>query len=313
MASLAPRLTEIRPVRVTDRAYTDDNAPWAAFMRRDRDWDGRVVGAVRSTGIYCKPSCPARRPNRDNVEFFANGDEARAAGYRPCLRCKPDEVARDRDAVAKAIAIIDTADEPPLLAEIAAEVGYAPHHFQRLFTRDLGLSPAAYARAVRNRRTEAALRTSDRVTDAVYEAGYAAPSGFYSDAKERLGMTPSAWRDGGRGATIRWTQFDSPLGRMLIAVTDRGICRLTFDDSEASLRKLFPKAAIVEDTGGLKALVERALAAIDSPLAAHDLPLDVAGCSIVGITQLNRLAKIALAFTKSNSKTASAAISIAGS
>src|SRR3569833_1370961 len=252
MASHAPRLTEIRPVRVTDRAYTDDNAAWAAFSCRVCVWVGRVFGVVRSTGIYCKPSCPARRPNSENVEIFANGDEARAAGYRPCLRCKPDEVARDRDAVAKAIAIIDTADEPPLLAEIAAEVGYAPHHFQRLFTRDLGLSPAAYARAVRNRRTEAALRTSDRVTDAVYDAGYAAPSGFYSYAKERLGMTPSAWRDGGRGATIRWTQFDSPLGRMLIAVTDRGICRLTFADSEASLRKLFPTAAIVEDTGGLK-------------------------------------------------------------
>ena len=277
MASLAPRLAEIRPVGVNGRAHTGDDAAWAAFERRDRDWDGRVIGAVRSTGIYCKPSCPARRPKRENVEFFASGGEARAAGYRPCLRCKPDEMGRDREAVAKAVAIIDASDEPQSLAEIAAAVGYAPHHFQRLFTRDLGLSPAAYARAVRNRRTEAALKTNERVTDAVYEAGYAAPSGFYSDAKERLGMTPSAWRDGGRGATIRWTQFDSPLGRMLIAVTDRGICRLTFDDSEASLRKLFPKAEIVEDAGGLKTLVEGALSAIDSPRAAHDLPLDVAG------------------------------------
>lgn len=277
MASLAPLMTEIRPVGVNDFANTEDDAAWAAFERRDREWDGRVIGAVRSTGIYCKPSCPARRPRRENVEFFANGGEARAAGYRPCLRCKPDEVGRDREAIAKALAIIDAAQEPPSLAEIASAVGYAPHHFQRLFTRDLGLSPAAYARAVRSRRTESALKANDRITDAVYDAGYAAPSGFYSDAKERLGMTPSAWRDGGRGVTIRWTEFDSPLGRMLIAVTERGICRLTFDDNETSLRKLFPRAEIVEDSGGLKTLVEGALSAIDSPLAAQDLPIDVAG------------------------------------
>lgn len=272
MASLAPRLTPIRPGRVND-----DDAAWAAFERRDRAWDGRVIGAVRSTGIYCKPSCPARRPKRENVEFFADASEARAAGYRACLRCNPDEVGRDRAAVAKALRIMDEADEAPFLTELAAAVGYAPHHFQRLFTRDLGLSPAAYARAARSRRAETALRANARVTDAVYDAGYAAPSGFYSDAKERLGMTPSAWRDGGRGATIRWTEFDSPLGRMLIAITDKGICRLTFDDSEASLCKLFPKAEIVEDSGGLRALVERALAAMEQPMAAHDLPIDVAG------------------------------------
>ncbi|HVM22884.1 MAG TPA: methylated-DNA--[protein]-cysteine S-methyltransferase [Sphingomicrobium sp.] len=255
----------------------DPETAWAAFMRRDRSWDSRVVGAVKTTGIYCKPSCPARRPKREHVEFFASAEEARAAGYRACLRCRPDEVGRDRDAVAKAVRIIEIADEAPSLAEIAAAVGYAPHHFQRLFKRDLGVSPAEYARAIRNQRAESALKQKGRVTDAVYEAGYAGPSGFYSDAKERLGMTPSAWRDGGRGETIRWTTFDSPLGRMLIAATSKGICRLTFDDSEASLRRLFPKATIVEDEGGLKALVEGALAAIERPLAAPELPIDVAG------------------------------------
>ncbi len=115
------------------------------------------------------------------------------------------------------------------------------------------------------------------MTDAVYDAGYSGPSSFYSDAKERLGMTPSAWRDGGRGETIRWTHFDSPLGRMLIAATSKGICRLTFDDSVESLRRLFPKATIVEDAGGLGELIEGALQAIESPLAAHHLPIDVAG------------------------------------
>jgi AraC family transcriptional regulator of adaptative response/methylated-DNA-[protein]-cysteine methyltransferase len=258
-------------------ARLDADTAWAAFMRRDRSWDGRVIGAVKTTGIYCKPSCPAKRPKREHVEFFASGAEARAAGFRACLRCKPDEVGRDRDAVAKAVRLIEQSEEPPSLTEIAYAVGYAPHHFQRIFKRDLGVSPAEYARGLRNRRAQEALKANGRVTDAVYDAGYSGPSGFYSDAKERLGMTPSAWRDGGRGETIRWTHFDSPLGEMLIAATSKGICRLTFDDNEGSLRRLFPNATIVQDDGGLRQLVEGALAAIERPLAMPDLPIDVAG------------------------------------
>jgi AraC family transcriptional regulator, regulatory protein of adaptative response / methylated-DNA-[protein]-cysteine methyltransferase len=277
MASLAPALGERTSAAMDNVSCLDADTAWAAFMRRDRAWDGRVIGAVKTTGIYCKPSCPARRPKREHVEFFAAADEARAAGYRACLRCKPDEVGRDREAVAEAVKLIERAEEVPTLSDLADAVGYAPHHFQRIFKRDLGVSPAEYARGLRNQRTEAALKANGRVTDAVYEAGYSAPSSFYSDAKERLGMTPSAWRNGGRGETIRWTHFDSPLGQMLIAATSKGICRLTFDDSEASLRRLFPNATIVEDSGGLKELVDGALAAIDSPLAARELPIDVAG------------------------------------
>ena len=277
MASLAPALEERRTTAMDNVSRLDADTAWAAFMRRDRAWDGRVIGAVKTTGIYCKPSCPARRPKRENVEFFATGEEALAAGYRPCMRCKPDEVGRDREAVAQAVKLIEQAEEAPSLAALAEAVGYAPHHFQRLFKRDLGVSPAEYARGLRNRRTEVALKANGRVTDAVYDAGYSGPSSFYSDAKERLGMTPSAWRDGGRGETIRWAHFDSPLGQMLIAATSKGICRLTFDDSEDSLRRYFPKATIVEDSGGLKELVEGALAAIESPLAARELPIDVAG------------------------------------
>jgi len=277
MASLAPFADAPRSAVVSNVSRLDADTAWAAFMRRDRAWDGKIIGAVKTTGIYCKPSCPARRPNREHVEFFATGEEARAAGYRSCLRCKPDEVGRDREAVAKAVRLIEAAEESLTLDELAGAVGYAPHHFQRIFKRDLGISPAEYARGVRNQRTEAALKANGRVTDAVYEAGYAGPSSFYSDAKERLGMTPSAWRDGGRGETIRWTHFDSPLGRMMIAATSKGICRLTFDDSEASLRRLFPRATIVEDAGALKELIEGALEAIERPLAAHQLPIDVAG------------------------------------
>jgi AraC family transcriptional regulator of adaptative response/methylated-DNA-[protein]-cysteine methyltransferase len=255
----------------------DPDTAWAAFMRRDRAWDGRVIGAVHTTGIYCKPSCPARRPKRENVTFYASTEEARAAGFRPCLRCKPDEVGRDREAVTSAVALIERSEEAPSLVELAQAVGYAPHHFQRIFKRDLGVSPAEYARGIRNRRTEAALRENERVTDAVYDAGYQSPSGFYDDARERLGMTPSAWRDGGRGETIRWTTFDSPLGELFIAATCKGICRLTFDDSEASLRRLFPNATIVKDDGGLREFVAGTLKAIEQPLAAPHLPIDVAG------------------------------------
>ena len=277
MATLAPIAGTPRSLGVSNVVHLDPDTAWAAFERRDRSWDGRIVGAVHTTGIYCKPSCPARRPKRENVTFYASPEEARAAGFRACLRCKPNEVGRDREAVAKAVRLIEAAEDTLTLDDVAGAVGYAPHHFQRIFKRDLGVSPAEYARALRNRRTEEALKSNGRVTDAVYDAGYSGPSSFYSDAKERLGMTPSAWRDGGRGETIRWTHFDSPLGQMLIAATSKGICRLTFDDSVQSLRRLFPKATIVEDAGGLRELIEGALKTIESPLAAHELPIDVAG------------------------------------
>ncbi len=149
MASLAPMVDAARSAAVSNVSRLDPDTAWAAFERRDRSWDGRVIGAVKTTGIYCKPSCPARRPKREHVEFFASADEARAAGYRSCLRCKPDEVGRDRQAVARAVKLIEAAEEPLTLDQLATGVGYAAHHFQRIFKRDLGVSPAEYARALR--------------------------------------------------------------------------------------------------------------------------------------------------------------------
>jgi AraC family transcriptional regulator of adaptative response/methylated-DNA-[protein]-cysteine methyltransferase len=305
MTAVAPALTETRSERVSNVARLDADTAWAAFMRRDRAWDGRVIGAVKSTGIYCKPSCPARRPKRENVEFFATGREAREAGYRPCLRCKPDEVARDREAVAQAVKLIEVAEEPLSLDEVAGAVGYAPHHFQRIFKRDLGVSPAEYSRALRTRRAQSALKENGRVTDAIYDAGYSGPSGFYSDAKERLGMTPSAWRDGGRGETIRWTTFASPLGTMLIAATSKGICRLTFDDSASSLARHFPNASIVQDDGGMRELVEGALTAIEHPSSAPELPIDVRGTAFQEAVW-RELRKIPLGETRSYAEIAAA-------
>ena len=201
----------------------------------------------------------------------------RAAGYRACLRCKPDEVGRDREAVAKALAMIDAADDLPVLDDLAYAVGYAPHHFHRLFKRDTGVTPAAYARARRARRTEHALNTQGSVTDAIYEAGYSGPSRFYADAKGRLGMTPSAWRNGGTGATIRWAIAETVLGSMLLAATDKGICRLSFDEDENALHQRFPKATIEPGGPAMAALIDRVVAAVEAPGRSHDLPLDIVG------------------------------------
>ena len=284
---------------------TADQDAWAAFERRDRNWDGRVIGAVKTTGIYCKPSCPARRPRRENVEFFATPEQALSAGYRPCLRCKPDEVGRDREAVAKAAAILETTEEAPTLDQLAKAVGYAPHHFQRLFKRDLGVSPAEYARALRARRAESHLKENGRVTDAIYDSGYSAPSRFYDDARERLGMTPSAWRDGGRGHTIRYVIADSPLGPLLIAATEKGICRLTFGEDECALRRRFPNADIVADDGTIAPWVEGALKAIGAPAEAPEVPVDVRGTAFQEAVW-RELRKIPLGQTRSYADIAAA-------
>lgn len=283
----------------------DPDAAWTAFERRDRSWDARLIGAVRTTGIYCKPSCPARRPKRENVEFFADPACARAAGYRACLRCRPDEVGRDKEAIARAVRLIEAAEQPPSLSELASAVGYAPHHFQRIFTRDLGVSPAAYRRALRAERARSVLEEKGKVTEAIYDAGYSGPSRFYADAKERLGMVPSAWRDGGRGETIRYVVADSPLGPLLVAATSRGICRLTFDEDEAALKRRFPNAEIRPDDGTMAPLVEGALKAIEQPANAPDLPIDVRGTAFQEAVW-RELRKIPLGETRSYADVAAA-------
>ena len=255
----------------------DSDTAWAAFSARNRAFDGMFVGAVKTTGIYCKPSCPARHPLRQNVEYFADGDGARAAGYRACLRCKPDEIGRDREAVEKALRLIEAAEEPPALDDLAAAVGYAPHHFHRLFKRDTGVTPAAYARGLRAKRAETALNSNGSVTEAIYEAGYSGPSRFYADSKGRLGMTPSAWKNGGAGVTIRWTVADTSLGKMLLAATDKGICRLSFDEDEHELHRRFPRATIEAGNAAMANLVASAVMAVNNPAHMPALPLDVAG------------------------------------
>ncbi len=258
-------------------APVDSDAAWAAVLRRDRAMDGRFVTGVLTTGIYCRPSCAARHPKRENVRFFANGEEAAAAGLRACLRCRPDDVSRDSAAIEAALKLIEASEEPPSLDQLAARAGYSPFHFHRLFKRATGVTPAAYARGKRARTMTETLAADGRVTDAIYDSGYSGPGRFYAEAKDRLGMTPTRWRDGGRGETISWATAETSLGTMLVAATGRGICRLSFDEGEADLRSRFPRATIVPGGPAMAELVERTVAAVEAPKRPHDLPLDVRG------------------------------------
>ncbi len=258
-------------------APVDADAAWAAVLRRDRAMDGRFVTGVLTTGIYCRPSCAARHPKRDNVRFFATGTEAAEAGLRPCLRCKPDEITRETAALEKVFALLEAAEEPPALAELASAAGYSPHHFHRLFKRATGVTPAEYARGRRARTMTESLASEGKVTDAIYDAGYSGPGRFYADAKARLGMTPSAWRGGGRGETIRWATAETDLGTMMVAATEKGICRLSFDEGEGDLRRRFPHATIEPGGEAMAELVRRTVDAVNAPERPHDLPLDVRG------------------------------------
>ena len=258
-------------------AEVDPDQAWVAVKQRDRSFDGRFVTGVLSTGIYCRPSCAARHPARENVRFFATGAEAREAGLRACKRCLPDDVGRDEAAVLSAIDEIKNREGKPTLDELAAVTGYSPTHFQRVFKRATGLSPAAYARALREERARDALGHSDSVTGAIYDAGYEAPSRFYEDTKGKLGMSASDWRDGGAGRTIHWRIMETTLGPMMVAATDKGVCCLSFNEGEDELRARFPKAELAEGGADFAALFERVLATVETPGTQADIPLDVKG------------------------------------
>jgi AraC family transcriptional regulator of adaptative response/methylated-DNA-[protein]-cysteine methyltransferase len=254
----------------------DDETRWRIALAKDRRFDGAFVTGVHSTGIYCRPSCPARPPKRENVAFYGTPGDAEAAGLRPCLRCRPHDISREEAAVAQAIAMLRDAQEAVPLERLAAVAGYSPAHFQRLFKRAVGLSPAAFFRALRMERAVDALSGGGRVTDAVYEAGFGAPSRFYQ-ASERLGMSPSAWRDGGRGIAIRWAVVPTTLGPMLVAATAKGVCRLSFAEGEDALRARFPHARLMPGDAAFTALLKDVIAAVEAPGDSRHIPLDVRG------------------------------------
>lgn len=258
-------------------------AMWQAVLDRDRHFDGEFVFAVRTTGVYCRPSCPARRPRRENVRFFGGPEQAEAAGYRPCQRCHPGRAAPPEPHLALVQAVCRTLDEqtdrPPTLEELGRQFGVSPYHLQRTFKRIVGVTPKQYASAQRTDRLKRHLKEKTTVTEAIYEAGYPSSSSAYGAAAAHLGMTPAAYRSGGPATTVTYSIVPCPLGYLLVAATANGLCAVRLGDSAeelaAALASEFPAASVQPDGGHL----EPWLASLQDYLAGAqphlDLPLDV--------------------------------------
>ena len=263
----------------------NDEQRWQVFMARDAAYDGQFVVAVRSTGIYCRPSCPARRPRRENAVFYPAPVEAETAGYRPCRRCHPEQAGSasvQTEWVAQACRLIEAAaDQPPSLTELAAQLGLSPHHVQRVFKRVMGISPRQYGEAYRLGRVKNSLKQEATVSMAMYEAGYGSSSRFYENGVGRLGMAPTVYRRGGAGMRIHYTLVDSPLGRLLVAATERGVCFVSLGDTdealETALRGDYHAADLVRDDEGLGETVQAILAFLQGTRPGLDLPLDIQG------------------------------------
>jgi len=211
------------------------------------------------------------------MSFFADCEAAEQAGFRACKRCRPDEVRRDAAAVSKALDILRQAEAAVSLERLGRLTGYSPGHFQRVFKRATGLSPSAYARALREERVRDALSGAERVTDAIYDAGYESASRFYEGMEGKLGMAPSAWVKGGAGTTIRWGVAPTSYGDMLVAATDKGVCRLAFNEGGEELAERFPHAELAEGGADFAALLAAVVDAVERPGTGQDIPLDVQG------------------------------------
>jgi AraC family transcriptional regulator of adaptative response/methylated-DNA-[protein]-cysteine methyltransferase len=234
----------------TANAYTDKASRWDAVSTRDAAADGAFYYGARSTGVYCRPSCPSRRPSRDNAVFFETPEDAKQAGFRPCKRCRPDSVMADQLAVAKMLNLIESSEDPPTLDDLANEVGLSASYLQRVFKRQTGLSPRQYAASLRQQRFRTGLREASTVTDAVYEAGFGSTRGAYQRAGEELGMRPSAFKRGGRGERITFAIAETDLAHVLVGRTQRGICAVYLGTPEGlrhALAQEFPEAERVED------------------------------------------------------------------
>lgn len=273
-------------------AFASDAARWRAVLERDGTADGQFVYAVRTTGVYCRPTCGARLAKRDNVSFHPTAIAAAAAGYRACRRCRPDAAraalagpdaadSRRSALVAEACAVIAAAEEPPSLKALSAAVGLSPYHFHRLFKAATGLTPKAFIDAERARRVTAGLDAGETVTAAIHGAGYGSTSRFYERGQLRLGMTAGAYRRGGEGAAIRFAVGNCTLGAILVAATERGVCRIALGDDPAELLRdfedRFPNARLIGADRTFERLVGRVIAAVDDPATAQTLPLDVRG------------------------------------
>jgi AraC family transcriptional regulator of adaptative response/methylated-DNA-[protein]-cysteine methyltransferase len=281
-AILAPSNVEQQPTRISALNSPDRDSRWKAVIARDAEQDGKFVFAVSTTGVYCRPSCAARRPKPANVEFFERPELAEKAGYRACLRCRPKAVSGNRPAdTFKTICrfIEQHLDEPITLQRLAKEFRQSPFHLQRRFKAAIGITPREYADSCRLQLLKRNLRAGDSVTRAMYDAGYGSSSRLYERTASQLGMTPDKYRRGAIAASIRYSVTDSPLGRMLIAATDRGICSIQFGrtDSELmeGLKREFPFAVRKANDSELSAWSSMILEHMRGKLADDALPLDI--------------------------------------
>jgi AraC family transcriptional regulator of adaptative response/methylated-DNA-[protein]-cysteine methyltransferase len=264
--------------------FSSDEKRWAAIQSRDVRADGHFVYAVRTTGVYCRPSSPTRLPRRENVEFFASEREAEAAGYRPSQRAadRTAVAAQHAAAVARACRLIEQSETPPSLDELAGEAGLSPFHFHRVFKAETGLTPKAYAFAFRARKLREELAGKGaRVTDAIYQAGFNSNSRFYAASDRMLGMRARDYRAGGPDMAIRFAVGQCSLGAILVAQSQRGICAILMgDDPEALVQDLqdqFPKAELIGGDDGFERLVAQVVGFVEAPSLGLNLPLDVRG------------------------------------
>jgi AraC family transcriptional regulator, regulatory protein of adaptative response / methylated-DNA-[protein]-cysteine methyltransferase len=281
--SMTRTLEKPRSTKVRVKAASND-ARWAAVVTRDKSADGGFVYSVATTGVYCRPSCPARLAKRTNVAFHKTCADAEAAGFRPCKRCKPRERSLDEQnaaKVAKACRLIETAEEEPKLEELAAAAGLSPHHFHRVFRSIAGVTPKAYAIAHRQKRVRDQLKRSRSVTEAIHDAGFNSSGRFYASSSEVLGMTPTDFRAGGKNTEMKFAIGACSLGSILVAASDKGVTAILLgDDPEALLRDVqdrFPRARLIGGDRAFERLVAKVVAYVDAPRAGLDLPLDVQG------------------------------------
>lgn len=265
-------------------AATLNDPRWHAVLRRDSDADGAFLYSVRTTGVYCRPSCGARAARPENVAFHATAADARRAGFRPCRRCNPDGpplAAQHAATVAGLCRFIEGAEEVPTLAQLAERSGLSGHHLHRVFKAVTGLTPKAYAAAHRARRMRQELDSGATVTAAIYDAGYHSSGRFYAEADGVLGMTPTRYRAGGTDAEIRFAIGECSLGAILVARSERGVCAISIgDDPDALARDLqdrFPRARLIGGDAGFEQLVARVVGHVEAPRFGLDLPLDIRG------------------------------------
>lgn len=265
-------------------SFATDEERWKAVAERDPAAENQFVYSVKTTGVYCRPTCKARLARRENVVFFRTPEEAEREGFRACKRCKPKEAAApDEHAamVAQACQRMDEAKTPVALRALAESAGMSPYHFHRVFKKMTGLTPKAYAAAVRAERVRKELPRQSTVTSSLYKAGFHSSARFYAESGKRLGMKPAAFKSGGEGTTIRFAVGECSLGAILVAASERGICAISLgDDPEVLVRELqdrFSKAELIGGDPAFEQLVAKVVAFVEKPSAGLQLPLHVQG------------------------------------